>query len=77
MRRRFCKRVCKRRLVDDPERPRAAVPWVTGVLCVDEDRPPEQRDRVWVVSHRDLIAWLEAQRNQPVDPEQARATLLA
>lgn len=51
-------------------------PWVTGVLCVDEDRLPEQRDPIWVVSHRDLIPWLEAQRNQPVDPEQARAALL-
>jgi hypothetical protein len=52
------------------------VRWVTGVLCVDEDRPPQQEDRIWVVSHRDLVAWLEAQRNQPVDPEQARALLL-
>jgi hypothetical protein len=58
-------------------RQKLGVPWVTGVLCVDEDRPPEQRDRIWVVSHRDLIGWLEAQRNQPVDPEQARITLLA
>jgi len=53
------------------------VRWVTGVLCVDEDRPPQEQDRIWVVSHRDLVAWLEAQRNQPVDPEQARAVLLS
>ena len=53
------------------------VRWVTGVLCVDEDRPPEQHDRIWVVSHGDLVAWLEAQRNQPVDPERAQAVLLS
>lgn len=58
-------------------RQKLGVPWVTGVLCVDDDRPPEQRDRVWVVSHHDLVSWLEAQRNQPVDPGQARAKLLA
>ncbi len=58
-------------------RQKLGVPWVTGVLCVDEDRPPEQRDRIWVVSHSDLIRWLEKQRNQPVDPEHARALLLA
>jgi hypothetical protein len=58
-------------------REKLGVPWVTGVLCVDEDRPPEQRDKVWVVNHSDLVSWLEAQRNQPVDPERARATLLA
>jgi len=52
-------------------------PWVTAVLCVDEDRPPERRDRIWVVSHRDVITWLETQRNQPVDPERARQMLLA
>jgi Nuclease-related domain len=57
-------------------RQKLGVPWVTGVLCVDEDRPPEHRDRIWVVSHRDLIGWLEAQRNQPVDPDEARMTLL-
>ena len=58
-------------------RQKLGVRWVTGVLCVDEDRPPEQKGRIWVVSHRDLVPWLESQRNQPVDPQQARATLLA
>jgi Nuclease-related domain len=58
-------------------REKLGVPWVTGVLCVDEDRPPTRRDRIWIVSHRDLIDWLEVQSNQPVDVEQVRATLLA
>jgi hypothetical protein len=40
-------------------RQKLGVRWVTGVLCVDEERPPEQKDRIWVVSHRDLIPWLE------------------
>jgi len=57
-------------------RQKLGVPWVTGVLCVDEDRPPEQKGRIWVVSHRDLIPWLGTQRNQPVDLEIARAALL-
>jgi hypothetical protein len=51
------------------------VPWVTGVLCVDDDRPPFKKDRVWVVSHRDLVDWLEEQHERPIDPEYARARL--
>jgi hypothetical protein len=51
--------------------------WVTGVLCVDEDRRPEEKDKVWVVSHAQLVEWLRQQRNVPVDPDQARAQLLA
>jgi hypothetical protein len=49
--------------------------WVTGVLCVDEQRAPEERDKVWVVSHSDLVDWLRHQRNKPVDPTFARALL--
>jgi hypothetical protein len=51
--------------------------WVTGVLCVDEERPPEEKDKVWVVSHADLVGWLQRQRNAPVDAEQAHARLLS
>jgi hypothetical protein len=49
--------------------------WVTGVLCVDEDRTPQEKDRVWVVSHADIIEWLHQQRNTPIDPELARKRL--
>jgi hypothetical protein len=31
---------------------------------------------IWVVSHDDLIPWLEAQRNQPVDAVRARWLLV-
>ncbi len=51
--------------------------WVTGVLCVDEERRPEEKDRVWVVSHSDLVDWIRRQHNVPVDPEQARSRLLS
>jgi hypothetical protein len=50
--------------------------WVTGVLCVDEERRPEEKDKVWVVGHAQLVDWLQQQRNAPVDPDQARARLL-
>jgi len=50
---------------------------VTGVLCVDENRSPEKKDNVWVVSHAQLVDWLQQQRNVPVDPDQARARLLS
>src|SRR5205823_5464746 len=43
--------------------------WVTGVLCVDEEREPEKKDNVWVVSHPQLVDWLQQQRNVPVDPD--------
>jgi hypothetical protein len=51
--------------------------WVTGVLCVAEPRRPEEKDKVWVVSHADLIEWLERQRNVPVDANMARSRLLS
>jgi len=50
--------------------------WVTGVLCVDDDRPPWRKDQIWVVSHRDLVGWLENYRDAPIDPSDARARLL-
>lgn len=49
--------------------------WVTGVLCVDDDRPPWRKEQIWVVSHRDLVGWLENYRDAPIDPEDARARL--
>jgi hypothetical protein len=50
--------------------------WVTGVLCVDDDRPPWRKDQIWVVGHQDLVGWLENYRDAPVDPEDARARLV-
>lgn len=57
-------------------REKLQVPFVTGVLCVDDVRPPFRKDKVWIVSHRDLVGWLEAQHEKPIDPEYARARLL-
>jgi Nuclease-related domain len=51
--------------------------WVTGVLCVNEDRRPEEKDKVWVVSHGQLVDWLQQQRNVPVDLDRAKAQLLS
>jgi hypothetical protein len=50
--------------------------WVTGVLCVDEERKPEEKDKVWVVSHAELVDWLRHRHNAAVDPELARRQLL-
>lgn len=50
--------------------------WVTGVLCVDEDRPPWKKDTIWVVNHRDLVSWLEQSHGKPVDPDVARSLLV-
>ena len=56
-------------------RDKLEVQWVTGVLCIDDDRPPFKKNRVWIVSHRDLVGWLEAQHEKPIDPEYARTRL--
>jgi len=58
-------------------REKLSVQWVTGILCVNEERQPEKKGKIWVVSHGDLVDWLSRQRNTPVDPEYARANLLA
>ena len=50
--------------------------WVTGVLCVDDDRPPWRKDRIWVVSHSDIADWIEESVGKPVDPNQARSLLV-
>jgi hypothetical protein len=57
-------------------RDKLEIPWVTGVLCVDDDRAPFKKDKIWVVNHRDLVGWLEAQDAKPVDPERARTRLV-
>jgi hypothetical protein len=56
-------------------REKLQAPWVTGVLCVAEDRDAEQMDKVWVVGHAQLVPWLMVQKNQPVDAEAARRIL--
>jgi hypothetical protein len=50
--------------------------WVTGVLCVDGQSRPEEKDQVWVVSHTDLVDWLRGQHNVAVSPDEARERLL-
>ena len=37
---------------------------------------PFKKDKIWIVSHRDLVGWLEAQHENPIDPEYARTRLL-
>lgn len=49
--------------------------WVTGVLCVDEDRKPEPKGRIWVVGRAQLVAFIEEQRNVGIDPAVARERL--
>ena len=58
-------------------REKLGVQWVTGVLCVNDDRPAWKNGKIWVVSHRDLVDWLSHHRDTPVDPEYARTHLLA
>ncbi|MDX6479914.1 MAG: hypothetical protein QOG85_424 [Gaiellaceae bacterium] len=50
--------------------------WVTGVLCVDDDRPPWRKEQIWVVSHRDIVTWLGGYNDVPMDPAEARARLV-
>lgn len=57
-------------------RERLRATWVTGVLCVAEDREAELKGKVWVVGHAQFVPWLADQQNQPVDPESARRVLL-
>ncbi len=53
------------------------VSWVTGVLCVNEERPTTLEGKIWVVDYHALLPWLEKQQNAPVDPELARKVLLS
>jgi hypothetical protein len=36
--------------------------WVTGVLCIDGDSSPHERDLVWIVPRSQLRDWLRKQR---------------
>jgi hypothetical protein len=43
--------------------------WVTPVICLaNRKRAPFEHRRVWVVGLDDLVEWLEARRDRPVDP---------
>jgi hypothetical protein len=53
------------------------VRWVTGVLCVNEDRRPEAKGRIWVVGRDHLLAFIEAQRNAGIDPTLAKERLVS
>jgi hypothetical protein len=55
---------------------RLEVPWVTGVLCVNEKREPQLEGHVWVIGHERLLPWLREQRRAPVDIERARHALI-
>ncbi|SRR6266511_1075641 len=50
--------------------------WVTGVLCVNEARPPTREGAIWVMGHDELLPWLEKQRDAAVDPDRAREVLV-
>jgi len=45
------------------------VPWVTGVLCVNEDRRATLDGKIWVMGQAQLVPWLKKQRNAPIDCE--------
>lgn len=56
-------------------REKLAVRWVTGILCVAEDRQPEQKGRIWVVGRDQLLPFIESQRNAAISPQVAQARL--
>jgi hypothetical protein len=53
-----------------------SVPWVTAILCVNDDLEPIQRGVVWVMGHDKLVPWLVTQRNVTVHPNRLRERLL-
>ena len=43
--------------------------WVTPVICLaNGKRAPYEHQRVWVVGVDELVEWIEARRDRPVDP---------
>ena len=56
-------------------RQKLGIRWVTGILCVDEDRTPESKGRVWVVGRRHLREFIEGQTNVGIDGGEARERL--
>lgn len=56
-------------------RERLGIRWVTGVLCVEEDRSPEPKGRVWVVGRDHLVRFIEDQRNAGIEPAVAQQRL--
>jgi hypothetical protein len=56
-------------------RQKLGIRWVTGILCVDEDRQPEPKGRIWVVGRDHLLEFIEQQRNAGMDPAQAQERL--
>jgi hypothetical protein len=44
--------------------------WVTPVICLDERQGKAfKADRVWIVPRPELVTWLRAQRNRPIEFE--------
>jgi hypothetical protein len=58
-------------------REKLGIQWVTGVLCVDEDRQPEHKGKIWVVGRDHLLAFIEEQRNAGIDPALAKERLVS
>jgi len=58
-------------------REKLGIRWVTGILCVDEDRKPEPKGRIWVVGRDQLVTFIEEQRNAGIDPVLAQERLTA
>jgi hypothetical protein len=56
-------------------RERLGVRWVTGILCVDEDRVPEQHGKIWAVGQNHLLDFISRQHNAVIDPAVARDRL--
>ena len=43
--------------------------WVTPVICLaNRQQAPFQHRRVWVMGIDELVDWVEARRDRPVDP---------
>jgi hypothetical protein len=48
--------------------------FVTPVICLDRRRGRPYCNRgVWIVSRKDLLAWVRAQRKEPADPKRIAA----
>jgi hypothetical protein len=56
-------------------REKLGIRWVTGILCVDEERQPEPKGRIWVVGRDHLLTFIEEQRNAGIDPAVAQERL--
>jgi hypothetical protein len=56
-------------------REKLGIRWVTGILCVAEDRQPEPKGRIWIVGQDHLLDFIEQQRNTGIEPARAQEIL--